>query len=251
MRLRAAGHRLIAAIAALAVSGGMLIACGQSRTTNAGDLSLATDSRAGPIVWPAPMEPMGGGMQMATLNCTTQPTAAQQHAAVTFVNSTVAATQRYESLSAAKSDGYIPITPTGLAVVHYIRAAYVSDRRTLDPGAIESLVYANTSRGAILVAAMYTLAQDQVGQMPPMPGGCLTQWHAHTNLCFSEATGEVVASTRQGPCRPGSANRVTQPMIHVWLVPVPGGPLAVDDSDTQVVRAAEQVSPPTPLNTMA
>ncbi|HEX4102673.1 MAG: hypothetical protein WAN20_16000 [Pseudonocardiaceae bacterium] len=251
MRPRAAGHRLVVAIAALAVLWGMLTACGHSRTTNSGDLSLTTNSPAGPIVWPAPMEPIGTGMQMVTPNCTTQPTAAQQHAAVTLINSTVVGTQRYKSLGAAKADGYVPVTPTGLAVVHYIRAAYVNDSRTLDPGAIESLVYANTSRGAVLVAAMYTLAWDQVGQMPPMPGGCLTQWHTHTNLCFSDATGAVVASTRKGPCRPGSTNRVTQPMIHVWLVPVPGGPLTVDDSDTQVVQAAEQVSPPVPLNTMA
>jgi hypothetical protein len=143
----------------------MLTACGHGRTTNAGDLSLTTNSPAGPIVWP-----------MVTPNCTTQPTAAQQHAAVTLINSTVVGTQRYKSLGAAKADGYVPITPTGLAVVHY-RAADVNDSRTLDPGAIESLVYANTSRGAVLVAAMYTLAWDQVGQMPPMPGGCLTQWH--------------------------------------------------------------------------
>ncbi|MGH3439006.1 MAG: hypothetical protein ACRDQV_12080 [Pseudonocardiaceae bacterium] len=251
MRRRAVGHRFVAAVAALAVSGVMLTACGQSTTTNFGNLSLATDSPAGPIMWPTPMEPMGTGMQMVTPTCTTQPTAAQQHAAVTFVNSTVAAAQRYQSLGAAKADGYVPITPTGLAVVHYIRAAYVNDSHTLDPGTIESLVYANTSHGAVLVAAMYTLAGNQVGQMPPMPGGCLTQWHAHTNLCFSDATAEVVGSTRRGPCRPGSTNRVTQPMIHVWLVPVPGGPLTVDDSDTQVVRAAEQVSPPVPRNTMA
>ena len=198
MRPRAVGHRFVAAIAALAVSGVMLTACGQSTTTN----SLTTDSPAGPIMWPVRMEPMGTGMQMVTPTCTTQPTAAQGHAAVTFVNSTVAAAQRYQSLGAAKADGYVPITPTGLAVVHYIRAAYVNDSHTLDPGAIESLVYANTSRGAVLVAAMYTLAGNQVGQMPPMPGGCLTQWHAHTNLCFSDATAEVVGSTRRGPCRP-------------------------------------------------
>jgi hypothetical protein len=35
------------------------------------------------------------------------------------------------------------------------------------------------------------------------------------------------------------------------LVPVLGGPLTVDDSDTQVVRAAEQMSPPVLRNTMA
>jgi hypothetical protein len=251
MRSRVVGRWFVTVMAALAVAGGMLTACGQGETTNSGDLSLATDSVAGSIAWPAHMEPMGVGMQMITPSCTTQPTEAQQRAAVTFVNSTAAATQRYQRLEAAKADGYQPITPTGLAVVHYIRAGYVDDGRTLDPSAVESLVYANTSRGAILVAAMYTLASDQVGQMPPMPGGCLTQWHTHTNLCFSDATGAVVGTTRRGPCRPGTTNRVTQPMIHVWLVPVPGGPLTVNDSDPQVVRAAEQVSAPAPRNTMA
>jgi hypothetical protein len=49
----------------------------------------------------------------------------------------------------------------------------------------------------------------------------------------------------------GSTNRVTQPMIHVWLVPVPDGPLTVDDDGAQVVRAAEHMSPPVPRNTMA
>ncbi|HWR49065.1 MAG TPA: hypothetical protein VN327_15870 [Pseudonocardiaceae bacterium] len=67
-----------------------------------------------------PMVPMGTGMQMVTPTCTTQPTAVQQHAAVTLVNPTVAATQRYQSLGAAKAEGYVPITPTGLKVVHYI-----------------------------------------------------------------------------------------------------------------------------------
>ncbi len=49
------------------------------------------------------------------------------------------------------------------------------------------MVYANTPGGAVLVAAMYTMGIDQVDAVPPMPGGCLTQWHCHTNLCFSQA----------------------------------------------------------------
>ena len=98
---------------------------------------------------------------------------------------------------------------------------------------------------------MYTLAPDQVGQMPPMPGGCLTQWHTHTSLCFSDVTGAVVASTRQGPCRAGldqPGDPTNDPRV---VGSSTGGPLTVDDSDTQVVRAAEQMSPPVPRNTMA
>jgi hypothetical protein len=33
-------------------------------------------------------------------------------------------------------------------------------------------------------------------------------------------------------------------MLHVWYVPIPGGPTAVDAPDAQVVRAAEQVRAP-------
>jgi hypothetical protein len=211
-------------------------------------LSLPTTSPAGPIVWPLPMGSMEGGMQMVTPDCTTSPTAAQQSAAVSLVNRTVAATQRYQSLANARADGYVPITPTGMPVVHYAKPAYINDGQVLDPGAIESLVYANTPHGAVLVAAMYIMANNQVGATPPMPGGCLTEWHVHTNLCFSDTTGVVVGVTNGGSCPAGSNNHVTQPMIHVWLAPVPGGPLVVDASNAQAVRAAEQLPVPSPPN---
>jgi hypothetical protein len=45
-------------------------------------------------------------------------------------------------------------------------------------------------------------------------------------------------------CPAGSVNRVTPAMIHVWFVPIPGGPTAIDAPDPQVVQAAEQVSAP-------
>jgi hypothetical protein len=33
-------------------------------------------------------------------------------------------------------------------------------------------------------------------------------------------------------------------MMHVWFVPIPGGPTAVDATSAQVVQAAEQVAAP-------
>jgi hypothetical protein len=33
-------------------------------------------------------------------------------------------------------------------------------------------------------------------------------------------------------------------MMHVWFVPIPGGPTAIDAPDAQVVHAAEQVASP-------
>ena len=216
-----------------------------------GSFSLATASAAGPIVWPVAMGAMEGGMQMVTPSCTTSPTSSQRDAAVQLVNTTVAATRKYTSLAAAKADGYVPITPTGRPVVHYAKVADMKDADTLDPNAIESLVYANTAHGAVLVAAMYTLALDQVGQMPPMPGGCLTEWHIHTNLCFSNTTGAVVGVTRNGACAAGSTNHVTQPMLHVWLAPIAGGPLTVDAANAAVVQAASRLPALNPPNAQA
>ena len=214
-------------------------------------LSLSTTSPAGNITWPLAMGTMGAGMQMVTPTCTTAPTTAQQTAAVSLVDQSVSALAPFESLAAAKAAGYIPITPSGAPVVHYANPAYLATPQTLDPGAIEALVYANTSHGAILVAAMYAMENNQLGQAPPMPGGCLTEWHIHTNLCFSNASGVVVGVVHGGGCAVGSTNHVTQPMIHVWLAPLSGGPLVVDAPDGQVVAAASQLPVPNPPNPTA
>jgi hypothetical protein len=51
----------------------------------------------------------------------------------------------------------------------------------------------------------------------------------------------AVVTAAHSACPAGSANNVTPPMMHVWFVPIPGGPTAIDASDAQVVRAAERV----------
>jgi len=33
-------------------------------------------------------------------------------------------------------------------------------------------------------------------------------------------------------------------MMHIWFVPIPGGPTAIDAPDRQVVQAAEHVAAP-------
>lgn len=222
---------------------------GSSSGSNA--LSLATTSPAGAITWPLAMGAMEPGMQMVTPNCTTTPTTGQQAAAVALVDQTAGAVVPYQSLAVAKASGYVPITPSGLPVVHYAKPALINDGRTLDPNAIESLVYVNTTHGAVLVAAMYLMSANQVGATPPMPGGCLTEWHVHTNLCFSDSTGVVVGAVHGGVCPTGSANHMSQPMLHVWMAPVPGGPLTVDAPNAQVVQAAEALPAPNPPNQAA
>jgi hypothetical protein len=208
---------------------------------------LATGTPGGAISMPDPNMQMAPGMAMASSSaCDARPTAAEQRAAVALVRASWRDASRFRSLAAAKAAGYRPITPTGLPVVHYLNVSYyLSDAtagRVLDAAKPQSLVYANTPKGAVLVAAMYITSP---GGTTPQPGGCLTQWHVHTNLCLRRGFGVVGVVTAAHPsCPPGSRNHVTPPMMHIWFVPVPGGPTAIDASDTQVVRAAERVHAP-------
>ena len=93
--------------------------------------------------------------------------------------------KKYQSLAVAKAAGCLPITPWD-SVVHYLNAAYYQS--VLKGGPVlnyqdpQSLVYANTANGAVLVAAMYITSYNGP---TPQPGGCLTQWHVHTDLCLS------------------------------------------------------------------
>lgn len=208
---------------------------------------LATSSPAGFITDPDPGMQMEPGMKMASpVACTASATAAQQRAAVQLVNASWRGAQQYRSLAAARAAGYRPITPSGLPVVHYLNPAFYRDTLlggpVLDTSQPQSLVYANTPKGAVLVAAMYITTPRGA---TPQPGGCLTQWHVHTNLCLRAGLGVVgVTGAGHPACPAGSRNRVTPAMMHVWFVPIPGGPTAVDAPDAQVVRAAEQVAAP-------
>lgn len=211
-------------------------------------INLPTATPAGAITMPDTSMQMMPGMKMASSTaCTTAPTKAQQQAAISLANTSWSQARKYQSLAAAKAAGYRPITPSGAPVVHYLNPAYylatVLGGPVLNTAEPQSLVYANTPKGAVLVAAMY-ITSPRNGPTP-QPGGCLTQWHVHTNLCLGRRLGVVgVVNGTHPACPAGSVNRVTQPMMHVWFVPIPGGPTAIDAPDAQVVNAAEQVSSP-------
>jgi hypothetical protein len=173
------------------------------------------------------------GHAMQTPVCSATPTSAQLEYAVRLVQETSADVSKYKSLSAATAAGYIPVTNPAYPVVHYVNPAYMQNRYVLDPSNVDSLVYATTPYGTALVAAMYLMPSEN--EKGPMPAGCMLQWHAHTNLCVSSASHLIVGFT---PCRSGTFNYKTPVMSHVWQVPVPGGPLALDPSDLQTVEAA-------------
>jgi len=173
------------------------------------------------------------GHKMQTPNCTTTPTSEQVLGATQYVQAVSAAVAKYKNLSVAVADGYVPITTTNYPVVHYLNFKYMNQSDILNPTTVDSLVYATTPYGPVLVAAMFLMPGYGNG---PMPYGCLVQWHAHTNLCSSNTTHQIDGLQ---PCGAGSIAEAPTPfMTHVWQVPVAGGPLAIDPSDLQVVEAA-------------
>jgi hypothetical protein len=173
------------------------------------------------------------GHKMQTPNCSTEPSSQQILGATQYIQATSAAVAKYKNLSAATAAGYFPITNTSYPIVHYINPSYMNSKDLLNPNTVDSLVYATTPYGPVLVAAMYLMPGAGNG---PMPYGCLVQWHAHTNLCTNDRTGQIDGFT---PCKPGTSHNGSTPMMtHVWQVPVAGGPLAIDPSDLQVVEAA-------------
>jgi hypothetical protein len=173
------------------------------------------------------------GHKMQTPNCTSTPTSEQVLGATQYVQAVSAAVAKYKNLSVAVADGYVPITTTSYPVVHYLNFKYMNQSDILNPTTVDSLVYATTPYGPVLVAAMFLMPGYGNG---PMPYGCLVQWHAHTNLCSSNTTHQIDGLQ---PCSTGSTAEAPTPfMTHVWQVPVAGGPLAIDPSDLQVVEAA-------------
>jgi hypothetical protein len=186
------------------------------------------------------------GHSMQTPNCSNPPTANQMLGATQYVQAVSSAVAKYKVLSVAVAAGYRPITNPAYPVVHYLNLSYMQPQYIMDPNHVDSLVYAFTPDGPVLVAAMFLL--PSVDAKGPMPYGCLVQWHAHTNLCYSSVTHTIVGFT---PCPAGQYNARTPEMTHVWQVPVSGGPLAIDPSDLEVMEAAIQsqqqgLSPVTP-----
>jgi hypothetical protein len=151
------------------------------------------------------------------------PTAQQQAAADRLVTDTRAAVARFADIDQAVAAGYRPITPPGERIVHYGNPSYILDREVLNPQRVESLVYARTGRGVVLLGAMYMMPPGEKG---PQIGGSLTHWHAHDDLCIDVTQLAQVARQVDGSCPAGSSVQLTPEMLHVWSVEYPGGPFA-------------------------
>lgn len=209
--------------------------------------SLAAEWPAQQIVWPVRVHSDGNNLTLVTPNCDLPPSRRQERAALALLHETQAAATRFRNIAVAKADGFRQFGSANI-IAHYINWKYVNhDPRALDPAAIQSLIYVNLLKGPVLVGVMYMMRDDQVHVQPPMPGGCVMEWHRHTNMCFSRKTGigiQLAFRDVQGrlTCPAGMVSHPSQPMIHVWLAPMDGDPFAVNVTDPQIFAAAAELS---------
>jgi hypothetical protein len=160
----------------------------------------------------------------ATGSC--QPTSAQVAAANQLVADSRRGLARFADLRDARRAGYAPHERVPRSLKHYFKAAYVIDGRVLDPTRPEGLLYAHTTRGPVLVAAVYMM--NRAGEPGREVGGCLTPWHVHHDLCSSDPAKGLISGvrTRSGSCPPGQVPWAAPPFLHVWTIDFPGGPFA-------------------------
>jgi hypothetical protein len=153
-----------------------------------------------------------------------QPTSAQSHAAIRLATDTRRGLARFVHLRDARAAGYVPHWRGREVIKHYFNPGYVTDGRVLDPARPEGLVYAFTARGPVVVAALYLM--NRAGEPGRAVGGCLTPWHVHDNLCSSDPDRGMITGllSRDGQCPRGQVRWAAPPMLHTWVIDLPGGP---------------------------
>jgi hypothetical protein len=169
------------------------------------------------------------------------PTAGQVVAAAQLVKQTDASLARYKDVRAALAAGYTYVLRTN-GEEHLLYDGDNPAYAGLNPQDPSSLVYAiNVPHHApVLLGAMYIMPDRQNG---PQVGGSLTRWHSHLTVCQDgKPTIAGFGVQLRGSCDPSAwQDRYTSQMLHVWVVPYPGGVFSDDLSlaatDT-AVRAA-------------
>jgi hypothetical protein len=175
-----------------------------------------------------------------------QPTSTQLAAAAKLIADTRRGLGRFAGLRAALGAGYAPNHPLPSAIKHYFNPGYVTDGRVLDPARPEGLLYANTTRGPVVVAAVYLM--NRAGEPGRAVGGCLTGWHTHNNLCSSDPGRGLVTGVRRpgGRCPSGQVPWAAPRMLHTWVIDIPGGPFAGHTQTTDIFRQLHATPRPSP-----
>jgi hypothetical protein len=132
-----------------------------------------------------------------------------------------------------------PTAAQVLAAAQLIRETDASLKRYANVQAA-FLVYAISvpNHAPILLGAMYIMGDGRSG---PQIGGGLTRWHSHLVTCVDgQQTIAGFDVQLRGGCNPATwQDTYTGPMLHVWVVPYPGGVFS-DDLSAAATNAAVQ-----------
>jgi hypothetical protein len=183
---------------------------------------------------PDPQHAHAGAVLQATNDVATPQ---QVAAAAQLYADTKAAILPYQDWHNAWAAGYRPGGNLG-GSAHWMNQRYVDAGYVMDPHRPQGLVYANSKHGPVLIGAMFQM--KHIGQFGPDPGGPLTAWHQHQNICVSPIGFEFSLMTPFATCPIGAIDISVSPMLHVWIVDNPrGGPFAVD-IDPEVVKSIDR-----------
>jgi hypothetical protein len=175
----------------------------------------------------------------------TGPTAAtpeQKAAAARLLQEVKAGIARFDDFKIAEAEGYRRSTPFRFGQwgpAHFANRAYGRDGQYMDPARPRALVYMRMPDGrTVLLGAMFVAPKGQ----GPRPGGPLTDWHVHDNLCLTGA-GTVALATGPGQCPEGSFFvGAAIEMMHVWTFDHPDGPFAHELTPAAIRAAAQYAS---------
>src|SRR5215469_12244116 len=176
---------------------------------------------------------------MRMYGTTAAPTAAQVLAAARLVTQTDATLRQFANVQAAFAAGYTYVLKTN-GEEHLLYDGGDPGYQGLNPQDPSSLVYAINvpNHAPIPLGAMYIMGDQQNG---PQIGGGLTRWHSHLVTCVNgrQTIAGFGVQLRDG-CNPATwQDRYTAQMLHVWVVPYPGGVFS-DDLSAAATSAAVQ-----------
>jgi hypothetical protein len=179
---------------------------------------------------------------MRMYGTTAAPTAAQVLAAARLVTQTDATLRQFANVQAAFAAGYTYVLKTN-GEEHLLYDGGDPSYQGLNPRHPSSLVYAINVPGhaPVLLGAMYIMGADQ--QNGPQVGGGLTRWHSHLVTCVDgKQTIAGFGVQLRDPCNHATwQDTYTAQMLHVWVVPYPGGVFS-DDLSASATSAAVQAA---------
>jgi hypothetical protein len=211
------------------------MAAGMSSLSSSGSQSSSGSLTSG-------MGDMGstdGLPDMQMYGSTAPPTAAQVQAAAQLIEQTDVSLKRYANVQAAFAAGYTYVLKTN-GEEHLLYNGDNPGYQGLNPQDPSSLVYAINvpNHAPILLGAMYIMGDQQNG---PQIGGGLTRWHSHLVTCVNgRQTIAGFGVQLRDSCNPATwQDTYTAQMLHVWVVPYPGGVFS-DDLSAAATNAAVQ-----------